>query len=232
MKNLIKQIYCGVVEQTDDEDRIGRIKVRVQGVFDDMPLEDIPWAEPFRNLSGKGFEIPRVGKLVNIIFHHGNIYNPQYIYSENYNVNLQGKLSEITEEDYEGFIALLFDHRTQVFADDKELTWDYKYNKITITNTNINFELKDNNQRVNIGTKEASQQAMLGNHWLEWFDELARVLQNDTASLGNGMIIVPPQPIIKAELSYKILVDYWAKRETFISDHVYITDDRKIKKLE
>lgn len=230
--DLKDKFFCGIVEDITDPDRHGRVKVRVQGIFDDVAIDEIPWASPIRSLAGKSFELPRIGKLVNIIFKGGDIYQPQYIYSENYNVNLKSKLEEISDEEYEGFIALAFDERTQIYSDDTELTFDYKYNKITISNEDINLELKDNQSKVNIGTKNASQQAVLGNNWMEWFDTFVRAIQNDTATIGNGMIVAPPQPIIKPELAYQVCAEFWSKRETFLSDHVYITDDRKIKKLE
>jgi len=232
MDGINNKIYCGVVEDISDTKRKGRIKVRVQGIFDDIPLEDIPWASPYQTLSGKAHGTPAVGKLVNIVFLTNNLYDPYYIYSENYNINLQNKLEEYPQDAYERFISLIFDHKTQIYSDDDELTLDYKYNKITVTNDNINLELKDNKQKVNIGTKNATQQAMLGNHWLDWFDNFVKILQKETSLMGNGMIVAPPSPIIKPELAYKILVDYNIKRETFISDHVYITDDQKVKKLE
>jgi hypothetical protein len=225
-EKLHGKLFLGVVEDIADPDRKGRIKIRIQGVFDEIPLEDIPWASPYKSLSGKAFELPRVGKIVNVLFPNADLYDPHYISSENYNVNLENILKEYSEEEYEGFVALLFDHRTQVFADDKTLTMDYKYNRITIDNSNINIEAKDNNQKVNIGTKKATQQAMLGNHWLDWFDTFVQTLQQPTSLIGNL-----GAPIIRPQLD-KVLSDYWVKRETFISDHVYITDDRKIKKLE
>jgi len=233
LKMDLNKFYCGIIEDINDPDRTGRAKVRIQGIFDETPLEDIPWAGSFHNInSGKQFELPKIGKLVNVVFRGGNIYQPQYISSENYNINLKNKLEELEDEDYEGFTALTFDERTQIFSNDEELTVDYKYNKITISDDDINFELKDNNQKVNIGTKKATQQAMLGNHWMDWFDTFIRAWQNEVGMLGNGIIIIPPLPILKPMVAYKVCVDYWLKRETFLSDHVYITDDRKIKKLE
>jgi Type VI secretion system/phage-baseplate injector OB domain len=220
------KLYVGIVEDISDPKRVGRIKVRVQSIFEDIPLEDIPWAQPYKSLAGKGFGLPAVGKLVNILFSNNNIYEPLFIYSENYNINLEEQLQEYSDEEYEGFIALLFDHRTQIYSDDDNLTLDYKYNKITIDNSSINLELKDNQQKINIGTKDASQQAMLGNHWLDWFDSLVKTLQKPTSLMGNL-----GAPVIRPELD-AVLVEYWVKRETFISDHVFITDDFKIKKLK
>jgi len=224
--DLKGKLYLGIVEDISDPDRNGRIKVRVQGIFDEIPLEDIPWASPKKSIAGKSFELPKVGKIVNIEFSNGDLYDPYYIFSENYNVNLESALKNYSDDEYEGFIALTFDERTQIYSDDKNLTLDYKYNKITIDNGNINIEAKDNNQKVNIGTKKATQQAMLGNHWLDWFDTLVKTLQQPTALIGNL-----GAPIIRPQLD-QVLSEYWIKRESFISDHVYITDDRKIKKLE
>ena len=225
-EELESSLFVGIVEDISDPNRKGRIKVRVQGVFEEIETEHIPWSSPYKSLAGKAFELPSIGKIVNVIFPNGDLYDPYYIYSENYNVNLQGKLDDLSDEEYETFVALLFDHRTQIYSDEDELTLDYKYNKITIDNDSINLQLKDNQRKINIGTKDASQQAMLGNHWLDWFDTMVKTLQNPTSLMGNM-----GAPVIRPELD-QVLAQYWQKRHTFISDHVYITDDKKIKKLE
>jgi Type VI secretion system/phage-baseplate injector OB domain len=228
--NLRRKTYLGIVEDTNDPKRLGRIRVRVQSIFEDIPLEDIPWAQPFR--ADKGYSVPTVGKIVNVLFYDNNIYNPLFSYSENYNINLEEVLQDYSNESYETFTALLFDHKTQIYSDEDNLTLDYKYNKITLDNESINLELKDNQQKINIGTKDANQQAMLGNNFLNWYDKFVKALQNDPAILGNGMIVTPPAPIIKPELTLSTLAKYWAKRETFISNHVDIVDNKKVKKLE
>jgi hypothetical protein len=40
----------------------------------------------------------------------------------------------------------------------------------------VNINLKDNNAHVNIGDATAGQQAILGNSWMDWFDDFAKVL--------------------------------------------------------
>jgi len=132
--NINKKLYLGLVEDISDPDKLGRIKVRVQGVFDKIPVEDIPWSNPFKSLDGKSFNLPSVGKIVNVMFFNNNIYEPTYIYSENYNINLEDVLKDYSDEEYKKFVALLFDHKTQIYSDNKNLTLDYKYNKITIDN--------------------------------------------------------------------------------------------------
>jgi uncharacterized protein YcbK (DUF882 family) len=225
MKDLDK-LWFGLVEDNKDPDRLGRVKVRVQSVFDDIPLEDIPWASPIKTLSARAYEMPAVGKIVSVLFPNDNLYEPYYMYSDHYNTNLGKKLTDLSDDEYVGFVALVFDQRTKVYSDDTELTMDYLYNKITITNDNINLELKDNNRKLNLGCQTASQQAVLGNHWFDWFDKFVACLVKPNSLIGNLNA-----PVLKSELE-QLLVEYQLKRETFVSDHVYIVDDNKVDKLE
>jgi len=225
MKDLDK-LWVGLVEDNKDPDRIGRIKVRVQSVYDDIPLEDIPWANSVKSLSCRSYEVPAIGKIVSVIFPNDNIYEPYYMFADHYNVNLQKKLKDLSDDEYVNFFAALFDHRTKVYSDDTELTMDYLYNKITITNDDINLELKDNSRKVNIGCQTASQQAVLGNHWFDWMDKFVEALVKPSSLIGNS-----GAPVLKPEID-QLLVEYRTLRETFVSDHVYIVDDNKVDKLE
>ena len=49
----IDKIYVGIVESNVDPYRLGRVKVRVLTVYDNIPLEDIPYATPFKSTDGK-----------------------------------------------------------------------------------------------------------------------------------------------------------------------------------
>ena len=55
MRKLGRKLYFGIVEENVDPRRAGRIKVRVQSVYNEIPTEDIPWAHPFNSVSGKDF---------------------------------------------------------------------------------------------------------------------------------------------------------------------------------
>jgi hypothetical protein len=230
--NFDNKLYIGLVEDNIDPDRKGRCKVRIQGIFDDIPLNDIPWAEPYKYLAGKSFELPAVGKIVNIIFQNNNIYSPLYLFSQNYNINLKEELNDISDDEYQDLISILFDHRSQIYTNNTDLTIDYKYNKVTIDNDNINVELSNNSKRVNIGTKKSTQQFLLGNNWYDWVDKFVRALQNDPSMLGNGTIVGPPLPIVKPDLTLNILKDYWLKKDSFLSNNINVVDNKKVKKLE
>ena len=169
---LARDFYVGIVEDNKDPNRKGRIKVRVQTLYHNIALEDIPYAYPWGGISGKDFQVPAIGKLVNVIFLSDDLYSPYYIYSENYNVNLQNKLKSLSDEEYVDFTSLLFDESTQIFVKGKEFTVDQLINKITINNTSINIELKDESQKLNLGSRgrdsnKQNQDAVLGTRFFE-----------------------------------------------------------------
>jgi len=220
------KIFVGIVEDNKDPNRKGRLKVRVQGVFDTIPMEDLPYSSPYRGLAGKSFEVPAIGKIVNVIFLNDDIYDPHYIYSENYNINLERKLKSLSEDDYLNFVALLFDETSQVYTNGDEFIIDHKYNKIRIDNNSINIELKDNSQKINLGDKTADQEAVLGTNFFAWMDKFINKLLVPTTLTGNLAA-----PIIRPELDM-LLMEYKVIRETFVSDNVFLNDDNKIKKLK
>ena len=225
-----RKLYIGVVEENIDPRREGRIKVRVQTLYHKIPVEDIPWAAPFSGLAGKSFEVPAIGMLVNVLFFQNDLYDPYYMFTENYNINLQNKLKDLSDEEYIRFVALLFDDRTQVFSDSNELTLDYFFNKITVSKWGINLELKDKKQILNLGSKGADQDAVLGTRFFEWMDKFIDELSSPFSLIGNLLA-----PVAKPKLN-AICAEYKAirssKKETFLSKHVKIVDNDKVDTLE
>lgn len=231
---LQRDFYVGVVEDNKDPNRKGRIKVRVQTLYHNLSIEDIPYAHPFASLAGKEFEIPAIGKLVNVLFLSDDLYSPYYIFSENYNTNLKNKLKSLSDEEYVNFVALLFDERTNIFADSKELTIDHLFNKITINNDSINHELKDNSQILNLGSKNSDQDAVLGTNFFEWMDKFINALVLPSSLIGNmGAPVLKPQ--LNRLCNEYIKIRSQAKRYSkggFVSKNVKIVENTMVKKLE
>ena len=223
--------YIGVVEDNADPKKLGRVKARVLDIFDDMSVEDIPWATPWKDLNGNSFNVPEVGKVLIVVFDQGDTYKPEFIFSDHYNVNLEGKLEKISGDNYKSMKSLIFDHKTQIYVNDEEgLKIDHKYNNINITENTIDLNLKDNNRDVNIGDAGASQQAILGNHWMDWFDEFVDNLLGAQGGpfLGNlGAPVVPNPSFISNLLKYKSLRD-----PVFLSHHVNIVDNNQINTVK
>lgn len=77
-------IYRGKVLDNIDPDKLGRLKIQIFGVFDDIEVADLPWAVPAMPLSvgaGTGFgyfAVPEIGSYVWCFFEGEDLYQPVY----------------------------------------------------------------------------------------------------------------------------------------------------------
>jgi hypothetical protein len=216
--------YVGVVEDNNDPKKLGRVKVRVMDVYEDISLEDIPWASPWKDLNGNTINIPDKGKVVLVVFEQDNLENPEYIFADHYNVNLENKLKSLSNDDYISMKSLLFDHKTQIYVNDNEgLKIDHKYNNINLKESSIDINLKDNNTILNIGDSTADQQAVLGNHFMNWLDKFV------DAIMRGGLLDVKMAPITPSPSLLPILLEFKALKDIkFLSQHVNVVDNNKV----
>lgn len=78
--------YFGKVIINDDPERMGRCKVRVLGVFDELQDNDLPWSFPaynstFAGGASKGYgsiSVPKIDTIVRVKFENGDAYSPVY----------------------------------------------------------------------------------------------------------------------------------------------------------
>lgn len=115
--DLMNNSYLGKIVEIDDPERIGRVRIKVFGIFGDennklfnIPTEDLPWSYPINqglvfgtNGSGK-FSSPKMDAIVRVIF-DGDQYHPRYWSLEDLDPDMKAEL----EADYEGFHSLLYD---------------------------------------------------------------------------------------------------------------------------
>lgn len=77
-------MYRGEVLDNADSSKLGRLKVQIFGVFDDIETEDLPWAVPaYPIFSGSGvgyghFAVPEIGSFVWCFFEAGDLNTPVY----------------------------------------------------------------------------------------------------------------------------------------------------------
>lgn len=231
--------YIGTVEDNNDPKKIGRCKIRVLDVFDEktkddkyeISVEDLPWATPWKDVNGNNFNLPEKGKVVTVVFEDGNKNNPEYISSDHYNVNLEKKLEQLSEADYLSMKALIYDHKTQIYVNDSEgLKLDHKFNNINIKETSINVNLKDNFGKINIGSPNSTQRAILGDNFTNWFDEFLNILMGGKGGpfLGNLLAPVVATPALMSQIQlYRSLKD-----PKILSKNVYIVDNDSIATQE
>lgn len=221
--------YIGQVVKNDDPKRLGRVKIKVLDIFDNMKVEDIPWASPWKDLNGNQFNIPDIGKILTVVFESGNINMPEYICSDHYNVNLENKLKDLSNNDYLSMKTIFMDHKTQIYSNDSEgLKLDHKFNLINITDSSINLDLKDNRGKVNLGDKSATQRSILGDHFLSWFDEFVGVLLGEQGGAYIGNL---QAPTVASPSLITILQKYKALKEPkFLSKNVNIVDNEYVSK--
>lgn len=75
------KVYRGIVVDNMDPKKLGRCRVRVIGVFDELDKDDIPWATPqFGYVGSKmgSFVVPPKNAVVSVYFDGGSIYTPIY----------------------------------------------------------------------------------------------------------------------------------------------------------
>lgn len=228
-QQLINNSWLGIVEDVNDPLKRGRVRIRVRRIYDQIPVEHIPWASPRKDTAGKQIAIPEKGKVVNVWFLEGDIHKPEYDGSEHYNINLQEKLDTLDGKDYSGFISLLFDSQTNIYRHPSNgLIIDHSYSNIHLDNDGfINLNLRDNQAKLFIGSPDPDQEAVLGTHWMAWFDDFVSNLIGEKGGPYLGNL---GAPVIANPAMLEILNRYRAIRQTFLSQHVFIVDNQSVKK--
>jgi hypothetical protein len=137
--DLVGTSWIGEVVDIEDPQKVGRIRVKVYGKFDDLEKESIPWAYPGTSntagsSSGGGFHsVPKLGSIVSIKFDNGNIYHPEYFFNQKISEEVKTEISN----SYANAQVLVYDTVTEgslkiFFTEEKGLMIDYKSNQINI----------------------------------------------------------------------------------------------------
>ena len=223
--------YLGVVEDVADPKKIGRARVRIEslhgraGDVDSIPTSDLIWLEP--SSRGNSYGISSIGKVVFVAFEDGDYYKGSYFAEEHFDINLQNKLESLTQDSYQNFYAMYFDAKHQYYYEDGVgIMFDYSKSNINMTDSgDIKLNLKDNTAKLYLGTNDANQQSILGNHWMDLFTSLVDNLIGSYGGpfLGNMGAPVIPHPQLIAWCN-----NFYAIKETLLSQHVYVVDNQQV----
>lgn len=114
---LSEKSYLGRIVDIQDPLYRGRAKISVFGILDDIPVEDLPWAEQISGLSfgtggGSGnLSIPKIGSVVAVHFEQNNYYKMYYHYIKEISQDLLDELRE--NNSYEGTHSMIYDDDAQ-----------------------------------------------------------------------------------------------------------------------
>jgi len=102
--------YIGKVIYIDDVTYSGRCKVKVFGLFDELPDEMIPWFTPMTgtvfSTNGAGnLSVPKINSIVRVRFSNNDMYSGEYMTLQ----NVDPTLCEEIKNDYNGTHVLLYD---------------------------------------------------------------------------------------------------------------------------
>lgn len=221
--------WPGVVVDVNDPQKTGRIRVNVPRFFGTLEVEDIPWASQTYSSSGREFVKMDVGKVVNLSFPNGDIYHPEWSFAEHYNINLKNKLDTLTEEAYIQFQALVFDANFQFYEESttEGMVLDYVKSKFQINpDGDMILNLRDNSSTMYLGSNDADQSAMLGNRFINWFDDF---IKNMIGNFGGPYLGNLSAPVIANPAMLQICNQYFSIRSApaahFLSDRVKLVDN-------
>lgn len=218
--------WLGEVIDINDPLKIGRVKVKVWGKFDELNSDFIPWACPVSNFKsgsssgGSSFSYPKLNSIVGITFDNGDIYHPQY----HYNQRLSDEVREEIKDSYENAQVIVYDtvtngHLKIFFTEKKGLILSYKDNVINIkqddsidiiaksninitTDKNVNVTAKeviiDANTKIELG-KDAKQSVLLGDNFCALFDNHIHITPNGPTQ---KPVITSKMKTVKSKISY------------------------------
>ena len=129
--------YLAIIEDVNDPLKIGRVKARIDWLFGDIPVADIPWANPKHTMFfGTGgmagqFSVPKVGTIIELWFNDNNIYAPEYKHIQELSKDVRDEL----QKEYLGTHILGFDGDEDLkmyYTKKKGLTFHLKGSRINI----------------------------------------------------------------------------------------------------
>lgn len=224
---LKNNTFVGIVEDNKDTDKKMRLKIRVpylHGSKEQIPTDNLPWSSP-KKINDIIYNLPSINKIINVTFPTGELLFPQWENVEHFDINLQKKIESLSDNDYTKFISLCYNHNTQIFiSNDEGLNLYHKKSGFQVKdNGDVVTRLNGNGTNYYIGDDNASQSAILGNHFIAFMDKLMNTLPTAYIDSNAGPCI--PQPSL-----LQLITEYQGLKKTFLSNNVFISDNLTISR--
>lgn len=221
-----RKTYLGKVVDNKDPLYQGRARINVFGVFDDLPTEDLPWAEQTPGVSfgggggGGNLSIPRIGAVVAVFFENENYYKVYFDYVKEIDPVLKEELK--AENSYEDSQSLVYNSETEsgvlkmIYTRSKGLVFQLGEATIQIDTQNegtnkekLRIVLKMNDDEIRMEKSGGKQKVIVKSENIELGDGAAEKLilgnkfldlfNQHTHPTGVGPSGVPVIPMIDAQ---------------------------------
>lgn len=101
VSDLRERVWLGPVVDNNDPEQLGRCRIKVYSLFDELEDSAVPWSFPVSNNSFAGgaggfgsLSIPKIGTIVRVQFSEGNIYSPEYYGIQTINRAMQADIAD------------------------------------------------------------------------------------------------------------------------------------------
>jgi uncharacterized protein involved in type VI secretion and phage assembly len=103
-------MYRGLVVDDQDPSKKGRCKIRIMGIYDNIPDEALPWAlysDPFMGgqVGFGGFIVPDIGSMVWCFFENGDHMQPVYFAGAPSALDIPPEAESSSHEDNRGDVS-------------------------------------------------------------------------------------------------------------------------------
>ena len=203
-------IWVGEVINISDPLKLGRVKLKIYGKYDNLDEQVIPWSIPYNQLSSGTTIIPKVGEIWNVFFENGDENIPFYVSSAKTNNDLLGEINS----DYPKVWSIVYDKtigenktleifytETQGLVIRKSSTFIQIKNEddsILLSNGKTNKVIHISNDGISLGKIGSSDEPTVLGDTLEkllnsFIEELGKIQAITTPSGPSGPINSSPQ---------------------------------------
>lgn len=232
---LLSREFLGQVVDNQDPEKIGRCRIKVFGLFDNLADSDLPWSNPKKtvmfgqNGQAGSISIPKNGSILKVTFDNQDIYSPEYHYHQELAQDVKDQL----QSEYDGTHIFCFDGDVKLkmyYVKSTGLTFELDGSRINInTDNSIQIEHKGTTSNIELrgGTITINSDSQINST----SGSRIKDTSNEVWSCGANTTKIGPQPQYKAVLGEPLFLLLRALAE-IIDAKMYVTPGVSVNLVE
>jgi hypothetical protein len=235
-----KESYWGEVVSVDDPKMASRVRIRVETIYDEIPVESIPWAIP-RYADSAAHDLPAIGEIVQVKFLNDDIYFPTWY-------RIRSTTDKLSKDDYSSATVITEKDLSKYDLDGKlglrwtkseglviELLRNDKLSTVIIRNDNSIFMKNGNtekcihisNESISFGTETKSQQpSVVGDDTVTALKKLNQEIKDLSKEMNTGLSAIATAATSSPYTAHLTSpIKLYAKKVTSIVDAAFSDND-------